>query len=370
MVRKRNINLLENGGSMKVSHIKDFIDESYNKNSKEDLHGYALDKSLSNDYAKTYYNPETKHAIVVHRGTAGFLDWVNNIAYVFGKYYLTRRNWTGKKIQQAAEKKYGSQNVSTLGHSQGAMLASKHGKNSKEVISVNPAYMGEKQGDNEYRVRTSLDPVSGLLAPVNKMKNFVSGLLGKKEKHTKKNITIDSTSYNPLTEHSYQALDRLDPDQMIGKEEGGNIGHAVSEIFKSMNPLYSFKKAAHLAARHVYNKLTGKGIIPKFKNYKEGFLGIINSPIGQSAKNIFHEHITKHIDKKFPDEYKPIGHHLHHLVKEKLKSHSGAGFFDDLKGGDAALEGLKRNLEMLQNIPTKDAPYGKDIYGNPKNSMG
>jgi hypothetical protein len=40
------------------------------------------------------------------------------------------------------------------------------------------------------------------------------------------------------------------------------------------------------------------------------------------------------------------------------------------KGGDLALEGLKRHLEMVQNIPTKDAPYGKDIYGNPKNSMG
>ena len=43
---------------------------------------YALDKSLSNDYAKTNYNPETKHAIVVHRGTSVFLDWANNIAYV------------------------------------------------------------------------------------------------------------------------------------------------------------------------------------------------------------------------------------------------------------------------------------------------
>jgi hypothetical protein len=43
---------------------------------------------------------------------------------------------------------------------------------------------------------------------------------------------------------------------------------------------------------------------------------------------------------------------------------------EDKKGGDLALEGLKRHLEMVQNIPTKDAPYGKDIYGNPKNSMG
>jgi len=125
--------------------------------------------------------------------------------------------------------------------------------------------MGEKQRDNECRVRTSLDPVLGLLAPVNKMNIFVSDLFGKKEKHTKKNITIDLTSYNQFSEHSYQALDRLDPDQMIGKEEGGgSAGHAVGEIFKSMNPLYSFKKAADLAARHVYKKLTGKGILPKF----------------------------------------------------------------------------------------------------------
>jgi len=316
-------------GSLSAKHIKEFSDASYQKHSDENIDGYALDKDLSNDYAKTYYNPEKRHAVVVHRGTQGAADWLNNIAYVMGKYHLTRRNWTGKKIQEAAEKKYGAKNVSTLGHSQGSVLARRHGKNSKEIITVNPAYLGEKQAENEYRIRTGRDPVSGLLAPVNKIKNFVTGLFGKKAKedHSKKNITIESHTWNPLTEHSYEALDRLDPNQMIGKEEGGNLGNAVGEIFKSMNPFYAIKKIAHLGAKHVYNKLTGKGIIPKFKNYKEGFSKVINSPLGNLAKEILHDHMTKHINKKFPDKLKPIGHHLANLVKNKLDTHSGAGFF-------------------------------------------
>jgi hypothetical protein len=61
-------------------------------------------------------------------------------------------------------------------------LARAHGKKSKEVLSLNPAIETKEQLPNEYRVRTSLDPVSGLLAPVNKLKNFVSSLFGKKAK--------------------------------------------------------------------------------------------------------------------------------------------------------------------------------------------
>ena len=50
---KRKLNLLEGCGAMEVSHIKNFVNECHNKNAKGDLQYYALDKSLSNDYAKT-----------------------------------------------------------------------------------------------------------------------------------------------------------------------------------------------------------------------------------------------------------------------------------------------------------------------------
>jgi hypothetical protein len=92
------------GGAVAVKNIKSFIDESYNKKAKDKIDDYELDRSLSGDYAKVYYNPKTKHCVVVHRGTQGASDWLNNVAYVVGAYKLTNRYKTGKEIQQKAEK--------------------------------------------------------------------------------------------------------------------------------------------------------------------------------------------------------------------------------------------------------------------------
>ena len=245
MPRKKKT--IEEGGALSAKHIQEFSNESYEKNARENIDDYTLDKSLSNDYAKTYYDKNTGHAVVVHRGTQGWSDWLNNVAYVMGKYYLTRRNWTGKKIQEAAEKKYGAKNISTLGHSQGAVLARRHGKNSKEVITVNPAYTGEKQAENEYRVRTERDPVSGLLAPVNYVKDKLSGLFGgkkSKEDNSKKNITIKSDTWNPLTEHSYNTLERLDPNQMIGKEDTPEQGTGVHKKISDYSKMPKFEKGS------------------------------------------------------------------------------------------------------------------------------
>lgn len=206
------------GGAVAVKNIKSFIDESYNKKAKDKIDDYELDKSLSGDYAKVYYNPNTKQAVVVHRGTQGASDWLNNVAYVIGAYKLTNRYKTGKEIQQKAEKKYGKSNVSTLGHSQGAMIASEVGKKSKEIIKLNPAYKGEKEGKNEYTIRSKSDVVSGV-------KHF---------KPSDKTITIEADPkhrYNILNEHSSDILNRLDQEQMIG------AGLQDGYIFKNVDGL-------------------------------------------------------------------------------------------------------------------------------------
>jgi len=213
---------LYRGGALSAKHIKEFASASYQKESPLNIDDFVLDQDLTNDFAKTYYNNKTKQAVVVHRGTNPTIgDWLNNAHYVMGTYKLTRRYWTGKQIQDGAEKKYGAKNVSTLGHSQGAKLARDLGGKSKEIITINPAYLGEKQKSNEYRIRSSADPVSGLLAPVNKLKEGVSWLFGgkKKENFDKQNITIKADTFNPLTEHSFEILDRIHPDTIIGVPE-------------------------------------------------------------------------------------------------------------------------------------------------------
>jgi len=220
---------LNEGGAVAVKNIKSFIDESYNKKAKDKIDDYELDKSISNDYAKVYYNPKTRHCVVVHRGTQGASDWLNNVAYVVGAYKLTNRYKTGKEIQQKAEKKYGKSNVSTLGHSQGAMIASEVGKKSKEIIKLNPAYKGEKEGKNEYTIRSKSDVVSGV-------KHF---------KPSDQTITIKAETYNPLKEHSSDILNRLDQEQMIGsgietKEE--SIEETTEEIEERIKLKIEFTK--------------------------------------------------------------------------------------------------------------------------------
>lgn len=188
-------------GKRTSEEIKLFLDASYQNNPPETIGDWILDKSISNKTGKVYYNPKTKEAVVAHRGTEGALDWINNIAYVTGTYKHTNRYKRGKNLQNKAEAKYGKENISTLAHSQGAVLARDLGADTKEVINVNPAYLGEETADNEYNIKSSSDIVSGLYP-----------------EREGKDIIIPSE--NPLDivgEHSYNILDRLDDNELIGQ---------------------------------------------------------------------------------------------------------------------------------------------------------
>jgi len=187
------------GGKISVNHLQKFFTNSYSKNPEQNIDDYLLDDSLTNDIAKVYHDPKTGHAVITHRGTQGASDWLNNAAYATGLYKYTNRYKQGQKAQKATEDKYGSKNVSTLGHSQGAVLSRHLGKNSKEIINLNPAYINEKPAQNEYNIKSSRDVVSAL-----------------KPIHSQ-DLKIKAKSYNPLTEHSYDILERLNPDQMIGR---------------------------------------------------------------------------------------------------------------------------------------------------------
>lgn len=199
------------GGKRTAKEIKDFLEASYQETPPDNLDGWVLDKSLSTDTAKVYYNPNSKEAVVAHRGTKGMLDWGNNLAYALGYYDYTPRYKKGKSVQDKAEAKYGKSNISTLGHSQGAILSRKLGADTKEVINVNPAWMGEKPYKNEYNIRSSTDIVSGLYAPISTARSYLF------PKYTlKHDILVPSKSTTDiLGEHSYNILERLG-DKEIG----------------------------------------------------------------------------------------------------------------------------------------------------------
>ena len=195
------------GGRMASSSIQKFLDASYADKGKapQNIDGYERDNSLSGERVSVYYNPSTKKAVVIHRGTKDLADWGNNLKMALGwKMSSTKRFKHSKDIQKKAEAKYGKENVTTLGHSLGGKIASDVGGDSNEIITLNKATgigwdaykKNHGSKPNETNVRTTLDPVS------------IKGALDA-------DFTIPSKSLNPLTEHGTGVLARVDTE--IGK---------------------------------------------------------------------------------------------------------------------------------------------------------
>lgn len=192
------------GKGLSAGDLRKLLDASYD--GKEKVAGYEIDKSLSTKTSKVYRNPETNQVVVGHMGTEGLMDWGNNAVFALGgksAYKKTSRYKEAEKVQRNAEKKYGAENVSTIGHSQGGLQAELLGGKSKETITLNKATMlgQNKRNKNQTDIHTSGDVVSSLNPFQNRGKD---------------DIVIKGKSYNPLDIHSAKSLRGLDENQIIG----------------------------------------------------------------------------------------------------------------------------------------------------------
>jgi hypothetical protein len=236
------------GGKMASKSIKQFLDASYAKKGKapQNIDGYVRDNSLSGERVSVYFDPATRKAVVIHRGSQGIHDWGNNLKMALGfNMSNTQRFKHSKEIQKKAESKYGAKNITTLGHSLGGKIASDVGEDSNEIITLNKAtgigrdaYKKEfGQKENETNVRTTLDPVSA------------KGALDA-------DFTIPSKSLNFFTEHGTGVLDRVNTE----------IGRGRADLTPSPSvPTFQ---------RKPYEKLTKKQlkqIIKSLPKVRDGF---------------------------------------------------------------------------------------------------
>ena len=196
----KNLIERERGGSLPVWQLQDFIKNSYKLN-KDNVSDYYIDKKISSREVQIYVDKEQKRVIVVFTGTYWSLDWLNNYELVKGRYIKTSRFNRAKKILDKALEKYDGYKFTMISHSQSGMIS--HLLDSDkiyEIITYNPAWLPfQTVKDNEYIVKTSGDPVS-VAVPKND-----------------KNLIFNTGSWNPLYNHSPDALSKLKWSQLIGR---------------------------------------------------------------------------------------------------------------------------------------------------------
>lgn len=100
-----------------------------------DVGSYVEDKSLSNRRTRVYHDAATNHTVVAHRGSVSKQDWLENALYTVG--FRGGRNYKhARKAQRAAESKYGTDNLTTIGHSKGALHAQDFGGKG-DIVTLN-----------------------------------------------------------------------------------------------------------------------------------------------------------------------------------------------------------------------------------------
>ncbi len=129
------------------------------------LNGFQVDKRLSGRRVQVYHNEQTDETYVVHRGTQGLQDWYTDAKLLFGGFHSTNRYKHAKEIQAEAEEKYGSENITTLGHSLGGRLARELGGQSRKIFTLNAPtipsdLLTPSPNVQQTDYRNILDPVS------------------------------------------------------------------------------------------------------------------------------------------------------------------------------------------------------------------
>ena len=195
---------------IRASTLKDVLQSSYKKNKDiEAPVGYTLDRNLSTNQAKVFKSDNSNDVIVAHRGSATKNDWMDNYSYArYGNVKKTDTYKAAKRVQNQAIRKYGADNITSVGHSRSGLyvqeLNDRPQTKVKSAITFNkaagPSDLFRNNPDNQTDIRTDKDVVS-LLSPF--------------QKHKKDTITIHHDGFNPISAHTPDDLSKLG-DELVG----------------------------------------------------------------------------------------------------------------------------------------------------------
>ena len=196
--------------------LQEFIELSYKGNTSIAPEGYSIDAPLSDSRVKVYTKngSNDKDVVVVHRGSVGADDWIDNAKYfAFGSVKNTKTFKLHKERQLKAIEKYGANNIIGIGHSRAGLYLQALQKDYpiKEIITYNKAVGFYDMLRTNPKEQTDV-----------KVKNDFVSLLSGLQKRPNKMVEIDATA-NPLDlnkAHQPAELAKLG-DTFIGIKEGG-----------------------------------------------------------------------------------------------------------------------------------------------------
>lgn len=177
------------------------LKNGYSQN-KKDLNGYVLDRKLSDHNNRIYYNPSNKKLVHNVVGSHTLHDWVDNAKIAIGHGFKesNRYKTSHKKLRQAKDK-YGVNNATVLGHSQGGYTAGMiSGKNDKVITLNKAATIGQKVKNNETHYRT----------------NDMVSLLNANSKHTVNlKPNVKQTGIMPLDAYNNHLVDAIKNKKIV-----------------------------------------------------------------------------------------------------------------------------------------------------------
>lgn len=211
--------------------LQDLLAKSYD-GQLSDYGDYKVDRELSNPISQVYYHEAKRQPIVVHRGSAEAEDWKENARYGLFNDKSGTHFKKAEETQRRAEAKYGTENLTTIGHSKGATHAEEFGQRGKQIITLNkpvsPYDLATKRvPENQIDIKTSGDPVSAL-----------RGLQFGNEARV-----LESKTYNPLAEHSTNVLEGTGfHRKLLGHMAGGSTDNIDFDDIKWGSFTEQFKR--------------------------------------------------------------------------------------------------------------------------------
>ena len=144
--------------SPEESELKTMNEESYKKpeDRKDNVGGYHLDRSASNDEYAAYVNDSEKKVRHIHRGTASMSDVLDDVSVLVGNDRNTGKMKRHSKYFAETSQKYSGYSGSHSGHSLGGLVARRLGKDSNQKSTTFNEAVGFSSEDRKDAKRCSM----------------------------------------------------------------------------------------------------------------------------------------------------------------------------------------------------------------------